>query len=167
MDRQSHLRASDAERERTGEQLREHFTAGRLSQAELDERLQGAYRASTVGELAALMTDLPALPLSPAQQKAALAARRAELRRRLLQQTGGSLAPFVICTITWAASGHGHPGFFWPVFVLVAVLAPLLRGGWALYGPAPDLDRVEREIERARHHGGGRPRQRRIERRTR
>ncbi len=166
MDRQSHLRASDAERERTVEQLREHFAAGRVTEAELDERVQSAYQAATVGELAVLMTDLPALPLSPAQQRAALAARRVELRRRLLQQTGGSLTPFIVCTIIWASSGHGHRGFFWPIFVALAVLLPLIRGGWALYGPAADLDRVERELERSRHHGRERHHQRRIERRT-
>jgi hypothetical protein len=27
------------------------------------------------------------------------------------------------------------------------VLIPLLRNSWRLYGPAPELDRVERELE--------------------
>ena len=49
--------------------------------------------------------------------------------------------PFVICTIIWV--GAGPHGAFWPIWVLLAVLIPLLRNGWRLYGPAPELDRVE------------------------
>ncbi|MGZ4226977.1 MAG: hypothetical protein ACXVTC_12135, partial [Solirubrobacteraceae bacterium] len=46
----------------------------------------------------------------------------------------------------WAASGaHGQ---FWPIWVLLVVLIPVLRNSWRLYGPAPELDRVERELER-------------------
>ena len=45
------LRASDAERERTATLLREHSAAGRLTPEELDERLDAAYAARTVGEL--------------------------------------------------------------------------------------------------------------------
>jgi hypothetical protein len=63
----------------------------------------------------------------------------------LLQQSGGGLVPFVICTIIWVAAG-AH-GAFWPIWVLLAVLIPLLRNGWRLYGPAPELDHVEGELE--------------------
>jgi hypothetical protein len=31
--------------------------------------------------------------------------------------------------------------------VLLVVLIPVLRNSWRLYGPAPELDRVERELE--------------------
>ena len=48
----------------------------------------------------------------------------------------------------WVASGAS--GFFWPIFVVLAVLVPLLRNGWRLYGPAPELERVERELEARR-----------------
>ena len=40
-----------------------------------------------------------------AARRAELAERRAELRRHLVQQAGGALTPFVICTVVWAASG--------------------------------------------------------------
>jgi hypothetical protein len=93
---------------------------------------------------------LPKLPPSLAQQKAELAARRSHLQRRLIQQSGAGLAPFAICTVIWAANGASS--FFWPVFVLLAVLLPLIKNGWALYGPAPELDRVERELERMERH---------------
>jgi hypothetical protein len=48
------MRASDAEREQTGEALREHYAAGRLSTEEFDQRLDAAYKASTVQALAQL-----------------------------------------------------------------------------------------------------------------
>jgi hypothetical protein len=153
----SKLRVSDEERERVAEEMREHFALGRLDQEELDERVQAAYSARTGAELQAVRADLPQLPATPAQLKAELARRRGELRRRLLQQTGGSLGAFFICAVIWAASGA--TGFFWPIFVALAVLVPLLRNGWRLYGPAPELDRVEEELvrmesqHRRRHRG--------------
>jgi len=52
-------RASDGERERVARQLRNQCTTGRLSIDELEQRLGEAYQAVTVGELAALVDDLP------------------------------------------------------------------------------------------------------------
>jgi hypothetical protein len=145
------LRASDEQRERAAREIREHFAAGRLTDEELSERVHAAYAARTEGELNALLSDLPKLPASLAQQKAELVQRRRHLQRRLLQQTGGGLSAFVICTIVWATSGGSHDHTqFWPIWVLVVVLIPLLRNGWRLYGPAPELDRVERDLDRRR-----------------
>ena len=53
------LRASDSEREETVAQLRDAAAAGRLTVDELDERTAAAYAALTVGELTALLSDLP------------------------------------------------------------------------------------------------------------
>jgi phospholipid N-methyltransferase len=153
----SHLRASDEDRERFAQNLREHFAAGRIAEDELAERLDAVYAARTIAELEAVVHDLPALPLSPAARRAELAERRAELRRHLLQQAGGSLTPFVICTVVWAASGAQSN--FWPAFLLIFPVLFLVRNGWRLYGPAPDLDRVQLELGRGgrgrrRHHRG-------------
>jgi hypothetical protein len=54
-----HLRASDVDRERVAAALREHCAVGRLTMAELDERLGQAYAARTLGDLAAVTHDLP------------------------------------------------------------------------------------------------------------
>jgi hypothetical protein len=156
MEGSSGLRVSDQQRERAAEQLRDHFAAGRLSEDELSERVRAAYTARTDEQLQALLVDLPRLPATPQQLKAELAERRSHLQRRLLQETGGGLAAFVVCVVIWAASGT-HRGSFWPIWVALVVLIPLLRNGWRLYGPAPQLDRVERELEArgrrgARHH---------------
>jgi hypothetical protein len=146
------LRASDEQREQVAQDIREHFAAGRLSEDELDERVQAAYSAKTQQELDKLMADLPKLPASPAQQKAQLVQRRRHLQRRLLQETGGGAALFVICTVIWISSGAS--GQFWPIWVALITLIPLLRNGWRLYGPAPEFDRVERELDsrQGRHH---------------
>lgn len=146
----SDLRTSDQERERAAQELREHFAAGRITETEFSERVQAAYNARTEQELRELLADLPRLPVSPQQRKAEIAERRSELRRRLIQEAGGGLAAFTICTLIWVASG-AH-GTFWPIFVLVIVIIPLVRNGWRLYGPAPELDRVERELEQRAGH---------------
>ena len=142
------LRASDEQRDRAAQEIREHFAAGRLSDEELSERVQAVYAARTEGELKSLLADLPRLPATRAQQKAEIAQRRRDLQRRLLQEAGGGSGAFLICTAIWVASGAS--GFFWPIFVALGVLIPLLRNGWRLYGPAPEFDVVERELEARR-----------------
>ena len=142
------LRASDEQRDRAAQEIREHFAAGRLTDDELGDRVQAAYAARTVGELKRLLADLPKLPASPAQQKAELVQRRRYAQRRMIQEAGGGLSGFAICTAIWL--GSGASGFFWPIFVALAVLVPLLRNAWRLYGPAPELERVERELDSRR-----------------
>jgi hypothetical protein len=57
------MRASDADRERTSTLLREHHAEGRLTGEEFHERLDAAYAAKTLGDLDALLVDLPAIDL--------------------------------------------------------------------------------------------------------
>jgi hypothetical protein len=140
------FRASDADRERAAQDIREHYAAGRLTEEEMTERVTDAYAARTIGDLRGLLVDLPALPVTRAQQRAALAERRRHLQRRLLQQTGGGIALVVICVAIWLIDGA--QGQFWPVWVMLVVLLPLIRNGWRLYGPAPDFERVEAELAR-------------------
>jgi hypothetical protein len=62
------MRASDADRDAVLADLSEHFQAGRLTAAELDERTGQALAARTWGELRELLADLPAtsdLPPTP------------------------------------------------------------------------------------------------------
>lgn len=53
------MRVGDAEREAAAAELREHFASGRLTQEELNERLDRAFAAKTRGDLHGLFTDLP------------------------------------------------------------------------------------------------------------
>jgi hypothetical protein len=139
------IRASDEDRERLIAELNEHTVAGRLSTEDLEERLQSAYAARTTGELEALRRDLP---MTARQTALAHAARRSQLTRRLVQEAGGSLSAFVVCSAIWLASGaHGQ---FWPVWVLILVVVTTARSAWALYGPAADLDVVESQLDAKR-----------------
>jgi len=70
------MRVSDAEREATAAELREHYAAGRLGTEELNERLDQAFAAKTRSELTEVMRDLPNLrphtmPLAGAGQPSA------------------------------------------------------------------------------------------------
>lgn len=60
------LRASDADRERIAEILRDAVAEGRLAMEEFDERLDAAYKARTYGELERLTADLPVAATAPA-----------------------------------------------------------------------------------------------------
>lgn len=157
----SHLRISDHDRDQAAAAIREHFAAGRLNNDEIEERIQAVYAAKTRRELDLLTADLPALPMSAAEVRTVAAQRRSELSRRAMQEAGGSFAPFLICTVIWAATGASS--VFWPAFLLIAPVAMLARVGWALYGPAPDHEAAERELRshHARNRGGPRHRRRR------
>lgn len=56
---QTDLRASDADRDRTADILREALAEGRLTAEEHAERIDGVYRAKTHAELEPLVRDLP------------------------------------------------------------------------------------------------------------
>ncbi len=154
----SRLRVADADREQVIDELREHAGAGRLTSEELEERIGGAYAASTRGELDALRADLP---VSSASVKLALVKRKGRLRRRLLQEAGGSVGVSLLSVGIWLASGPA--GSFWPGWVIGVTLLPVVRDAWRLFGPASDLDVVEARLQ-ARHERhlarGGRGRHR-------
>ena len=124
------LRAGDADRESLGADLREHFAAGRLTQAELGERLDATYRATTMRELEALRADLPDPRPLPAP-----ASPRELARRRIYQDAGAVVILNIGCVAVWAASGSGS---FWPVWVMLVSGLRLARDGWRLLGPGAD-----------------------------
>jgi hypothetical protein len=68
------LRASDADRDRVADQLREALAEGRLSPEEHAERIDAVYTAKTYAELAPIVADLPATgagqPAAPPEQPA-------------------------------------------------------------------------------------------------
>jgi hypothetical protein len=138
--RRASLRASDADRERFVEALRQHHVEGRLTAEELEERTGKAYAARTLGDLDALAIDLPPLtPPAPAPGPPAgwdpdapglpprmrapgprRAAAKANLLRLLLWW--GLLS--VVLIVIWAASGRGY---FWPVWPILGFMLVL---GW-------------------------------------
>jgi hypothetical protein len=104
---EAQMRAADADRDRVAERLRTAAAEGRLTPDELDGRLETALRAPTLGELDAVVADLPPSLPAPAT------------RRR------PDLTPFVITSVLllaiWALTGLGY---FWPVWPIV---------GWGLF----------------------------------
>lgn len=155
MGEQLSVRASDEDREHAASEIREHFAQGRLNSDELAERLERAYAAQTTGDLHALRADLPEPSPSPMTRRPDIAARRSQLGRQLIQRTGAALTPFLICTLVWLFSGA--QGGFWPVWVILVAVIPLVRNGWQLYGPAPELDRVSDDLESQAQQPRSRP----------
>ena len=139
------LRVADTDREQLVDELREHAVAGRLSSDELEERIGGAYGASTRADLDALRADLP---VSSTSVKLALSKRKTQLRRRLLQEAGGSIGVSLLSVGIWFASGA--TGSFWPAWVIGVTMLPVVRDAWRLLGPGSDLDVVEARLQ-ARH----------------
>jgi uncharacterized protein DUF1707/2TM domain-containing protein len=117
------LRAADADRERAADRLRNAAAEGRLSAAELEDRVEAALGAQTYAELEALLADLPA----PAPAPRTPPSRQGRSKRRR------ELRPFVATSILlvaiWALTGAGY---FWPVWPIlgwgVFVVGPLGRG---------------------------------------
>jgi Domain of unknown function (DUF1707) len=63
------MRASDADRDRVLDMLREAAGDGRLTSDEFDERMEAALSSRTLGELAALTADLGPGPAGRAQPR--------------------------------------------------------------------------------------------------
>ena len=67
---EAELRASDADREKIAELLRDAYAEGRLTVDEHAERIEAAYSAKTLGELAPLTRDLPThQPIAPGAER--------------------------------------------------------------------------------------------------
>jgi hypothetical protein len=73
------MRASDADRDRVADQLREAMAEGRLTAEEHAERLDAVYQAKTYAELAPIVHDLPATGGTPAPAAASAPVVRDDL----------------------------------------------------------------------------------------
>jgi hypothetical protein len=130
------IRASDEDRERTAAALGGHYAAGRLTLEEFQERLDQAYAAKTLGELADVMTDLPGTELSQLSGQHAtnpLPERRAPgtVQARDGRRTAFWrfwLAVTIGVFVVWLVSGAtGGP---WPLLAAIALAFVVLRR-WA------------------------------------
>jgi uncharacterized protein DUF1707/2TM domain-containing protein len=124
----ANLRASDAERERQADRLREHAAEGRITIEELEERLDRVYSARTGGELDQVLQDLPRVRL-PAER------HRRQARRR--KDFHAHLAPYVmvnlLLVVIWALTGAGY---FWPIWPLLGWGVGLAAHAMEAFSPA-------------------------------
>jgi hypothetical protein len=104
----SEVRASDLERERTCDALREHYMAGRLSSDELEDRVERACGAVTRGDLRHALLDLP----SDRGARMAQAARRAN-RAAIRAHASSYVAVNGGLVGLWGVTGAGD---FWPAW---------------------------------------------------
>src|ERR1700744_1708889 len=158
------VRASDQDREHAVQLLNEHAIAGRLTIDELKQRTAAAYTARNVGDLAALMADLPGqyAPASSAANQAAprrwftaiMGSSRRRIRFRLGRRaTGGAVmaSPDIDLrdaeldsqeTVIRAFAFFGWPDIYVPDSVRVELSGASLFGGDAERGSqqAPACD---------------------------
>lgn len=113
----AHLRASDGDRELVNELLGTAYAEGRLTPDELDERLDAAAQAHTLGELPALLEDLVVVgpPVHTPSDRHVEAERR--YRKQRQDALWQFLIPTVICWIIYLAATRG--AMAWPVFVML------------------------------------------------
>ena len=105
-------RASDADRDAVISDLSEHFQAGRLTAAELDERTGRALTARTWGELGELAADLPALrPAAPAATPAA--GRPRPPAGHTAPATAAALVGLAIAALVLIHAVHPGWGLIW------------------------------------------------------
>lgn len=119
------MRASDADRDRVAGALREHCAQGRLTVDELNERLEAAFSARTLGDLEQVTKDLPEedlhyRPIAAHQRARPVPARRGgggAFRTALRTAGAAYVTTNLICFMVWlivAVTGGGaYPWFLW------------------------------------------------------
>jgi uncharacterized protein DUF1707 len=145
------IRASDSDRDRTAALLREHHAAGRLNAEEFSERLDRAYAAKTLGELDALLADLPGIDLYELPDASLRRGRRGlpgswlpasrltgggEVTRMSAAWRaawGSCISVSMIAFLVWLLSGH--PASLWFLWV-AGPYSLVLLGRW-LAGSSP------------------------------
>jgi Domain of unknown function (DUF1707) len=132
------VRASDTDRERTASLLREHHAQGRLTPEEFNERLDKVFEAKTIGDLDALLADLPGIDLyrlpaagiRPAPPGARRSRGGSALEQRgegpIIRRSGAAWAAWAAIStalfVAWLSLGLISGGTAWiPWFLLVVI----------------------------------------------
>jgi Domain of unknown function (DUF1707) len=127
------LRVSDADRDAVVTELGDHFQAGRLDAAELDDRTGRALRARVRSNLDEVLADLPRTPPVSGGPRAAVRSRPLVP----LLALAGVVAVLVTVALTAGAGGWNHRwaagALWWPVWWLIPVIA--LRLLWSRRRP--------------------------------
>ena len=127
------IRASDADRERVVEILRQHTAEGRITAEEFDERMAAAYGARTLGALAELTTDLPVDLAEHARRQTELAKKakpHRPLSRQVRQEFSGLVSLGIVLTVVWVISGAGYYWPVWPLGIIAAITLARMVQAW-------------------------------------
>ena len=145
------LRASDRDRELVLGVLAEAYADGRLNREEYDERAEVVRKTRTLGELPPAVADLvlqtppggDGLARASAAELDVPALRAYEATRR--EALSGLVVITVVLSGIWyVVTGAG---FYWPIFVVLAAAANLLR---VLLHKRDIIERERRRLERLR-----------------
>jgi Domain of unknown function (DUF1707) len=126
------MKASDADRDAVLSELSDHFQAGRLTNAEFDERAGQALAARTWGELRDLLRDLP--PAGPGSQPLAATPSAVTPERssgRAARLPVAVLAGIAIAVALSVGVAHGRWGFGWILLAVLFVMRRTICGGGA------------------------------------
>jgi hypothetical protein len=150
-------RASDEDRERVATILRDGYSHGRLDLDELQQRLDAAYAAKTLPELAHLTADLPSASAPAAVEPAGVRPDDTASRvraRRMRDRVLTYLVLMVFLVVVWALTGSGSFWPIWPIIVGAFILALDLLGVERRRGSASaGSRRSERRESRNRRRG--------------
>ena len=127
MSAEAHMRAGDADRNRTIDELQEAFAQGRLSQDEFEQRMESAQSAKTFGDLEPLTADLPHIaPPRPDPRQKDIEKRKTDLRKGWAAWLGVS----VLVNVIWGATALTSMSlpYYWPIWVMGPWGAGMLIG---------------------------------------
>lgn len=127
----SRLRASDADRERVVQALRRHCAEGRLTADELDERLDRAFAARTLGELDRLVIDLPGEVRDPVADFISGATSAAMRATRMAMGITGAVFALVLVLPLIAIASSGR---LQTLLAVVAIAVAVILGRWFVRG---------------------------------
>jgi len=118
------LRVSDADRDAAITELGEHFQAGRIEPAELEDRTGRALRARIGSDLEELLADLPRRPQAP-ERRRATPRSRAALIPFLVPVLAAAALTAVVLTAGGAGGEDGHHEWAlgWALWWVIPVMA--------------------------------------------
>ncbi|QGF22863.1 DUF1707 SHOCT-like domain-containing protein [Raineyella fluvialis] len=117
-------RIGDAERQAAVDELSEHYVAGRLDDAEFNERMDSALQARTIPDLIPLFADLPTLnPLAPWSQPTQPPPLSAYGPPALPRRPGTDLTAAGPTEQGWMSLVRGLRPIIWPIAIALIIFA--------------------------------------------
>src|SRR5947209_9234247 len=136
----SRLRASDADRDKIAERLRQATAEGRIRAEELEQRLEHLFRSTTYGELDALVADLPGKRVTTRRPQPVVS----------VQGIAVAVVAVAAAVAVLALAALAIAGIFtgWMVWTVLAWVFIRRRGCWTWAGPRQPPQRTQRAYSR-------------------